>query len=91
MILSPENGCLSPLRFYGIIGTGSCDPRRTNVPVPVTLVPVTLKSADAAIEQIDLKDYASKFALCDLPIVKVGINFDLEKRTIGEWKTKIVG
>ena len=49
------------------------------------------KSADAAIEQIDLKDYASKFALCDLPIVKVGINFDLEKRTIGEWKTKIVG
>ena len=37
-------------------------------------------------KQIDLKDYKSKFALCGLPIVKVGINFDSEKRTIGEWK-----
>ena len=37
-------------------------------------------------KQIDLKDYKSKFALCGLPIVKVGINFDSEKRTIEEWK-----
>ncbi|MGN0222024.1 MAG: AAA family ATPase [Prevotella sp.] len=44
------------------------------------------KSADAAIRQIDLKDYASKFALCGLPTVKVGINFDTERRTIGDWK-----
>ena len=43
------------------------------------------KSAGAAIKQIDLKDYKSKFALCRLPIVKVGINFDSEKRTIDEW------
>ncbi|MGN0281056.1 MAG: ATP-binding protein [Prevotella sp.] len=43
------------------------------------------KSAEAAIKQIDLKDYKSKFALCGLPVVKVGINFDAEKRTIGEW------
>ena len=44
------------------------------------------KSAQAAINQIDLKDYSSKFALSGLPIVKVGINFDPERRTIGDWK-----
>ena len=43
------------------------------------------KTAEAAMNQIDLKDYKSKFALCGLPIVKVGINFDMEKHTIGDW------
>ena len=43
------------------------------------------KSASAAMRQIDLKAYASKFSLCGLPIVKVAISFDSEKRTIGEW------
>ena len=42
-------------------------------------------SAHAAIKQIDLKDYPSKFSLTGLPIVKVGINFDPEQRTIGDW------
>ena len=46
------------------------------------------KSAQAALDQINLKDYASKFALSGLPIVKVGINFDPERRTIGEWRTE---
>ena len=45
-------------------------------------------SAQAAMKQIDLKDYSSKFALSGLPIVKVGINFDPERRTIGDWKIK---
>lgn len=36
--------------------------------------------------QIDLKDYASKFSLCGLPVVKVAINFDTDRRTIGEWE-----
>ena len=44
------------------------------------------KDAAAAIEQINLKDYASKFSLCGLPIVKVGINFDSERRTITDWQ-----
>ena len=48
------------------------------------------KSAQAAMDQINLKDYASKFALSGLPIVKVGINFDPERRTIGDWKTEQV-
>ena len=43
-------------------------------------------SAQAAINQIDLKDYSSKFALSGLPIVKVGINFDPKRRTIGDWE-----
>ncbi len=46
------------------------------------------KSAQTAMKQIDLKDYSSKFALSGLPIVKVGINFDPERRTIGEWEVK---
>ena len=44
------------------------------------------KSAEAAMRQIDLKDYASRFSLCGLPIVKVGVNFDTEERTISDWK-----
>ena len=44
------------------------------------------KSVEAAMRQIDLKDYASKFALSGLPVIKVGINFDADRRTIGDWK-----
>ena len=44
------------------------------------------KSADDAMAQINLKNYAERFALCGLPIVKVGINFDSKKGTIGDWK-----
>lgn len=44
------------------------------------------QNADAALQQIDLKDYSERFALCSLPIVKVGISFDRKKRTIGDWK-----
>lgn len=42
-------------------------------------------SADTAMGQIDLKKYGKRFALCGLPIVKVGINFDTETRTIKDW------
>ncbi|MBP3472896.1 MAG: PD-(D/E)XK nuclease domain-containing protein, partial [Paraprevotella sp.] len=44
------------------------------------------RSAAVAMEQIQLKDYPSRFALCGLPVVKVGISFDAEKKTIGEWE-----
>ena len=37
-------------------------------------------------EQINLKNYSSRFALCKLPVVKVGINFDSKKGTIEDWK-----
>lgn len=44
------------------------------------------KSAAAAMKQIDLKDYPTRFAMCGLPIVKVDINFDDERRTIDDRK-----
>ena len=44
------------------------------------------KNAQTAMNQIDLKDYASKFSLTGLPVVKVGINFDSERRTISDWQ-----
>ena len=44
------------------------------------------KNATVAMEQINLKNYPERFALYGLPIVKVGINFDRERRTLGEWK-----
>lgn len=44
------------------------------------------KSADAAMNQIDLKKYPERFALCGLPIVKVAINFDSESHTLKNWK-----
>ncbi|MDO4162934.1 MAG: AAA family ATPase [Bacteroides sp.] len=43
------------------------------------------KDAETAMEQINLKDYPSRFALCGLPIVKVGINFDSQQRNISDW------
>ena len=46
------------------------------------------KSANAAMSQINLKDYAKRFALCGLPVVKVGINFDVETHTISDWKVE---
>lgn len=48
------------------------------------------KTADAAMDQINLKNYPERFALCGLPVVKVGINFDSERRTLGDWKIEMV-
>ena len=48
------------------------------------------KSADAAMQQIDLKNYPERFALCGLPVVKVGINFDTERHTLADWKIESV-
>ena len=44
------------------------------------------KSAGEAMEQIDLKNYPERFALCGLPVVKVAVCFDSERCTIGDWK-----
>ena len=55
---------------------------------PTTLYVVELKlnkTADIALEQINLRNYPERFALCGLPIVKVGINFDSGRHTLGDW------
>ncbi|WP_300694217.1 ATP-binding protein [uncultured Phocaeicola sp.] len=43
------------------------------------------KDADAAMSQINLKNHPGRFALSGLPVVKVGINFDPENHTLGDW------
>ena len=43
------------------------------------------KDARTAMQQINLNDYAKRFALCGKPIVKVGVNFDSEKGTVDDW------
>ena len=44
------------------------------------------KSAQAAIDQIDIRQYHKRFALSGLPITKVGINFDSTTGNIVGWK-----
>ena len=48
------------------------------------------KSAEVAMQQINAKNYASKYSLSGLPVIKVGINFDAEKRTLGEWQVSSI-
>ena len=47
------------------------------------------KSAQAAMQQINLKNYRQRFALCGLPITKVGINFDSTQGTIEDWVIEV--
>ncbi len=43
------------------------------------------KDAQAAMRQINLKDYRQRFALCGKPITKVGVNFDSTTGNITDW------
>ena len=43
------------------------------------------KDAQAAIQQINLKNYRQRFALSGKPITKVGINFDSTQGNITDW------
>ena len=43
------------------------------------------RTAGEAMEQINLKIYPDRLALCGVPVVKVAINFDSERCTIGDW------
>ncbi len=46
------------------------------------------KDAQTAMRQINLKDYARRFALCGKPVTKVGINFDSTVGNITDWKVE---
>jgi hypothetical protein len=48
------------------------------------------KSADEAMGQIDEKDYLLPWKGCGKKLFKVGVDFDSEKRNIGEWKCESV-
>lgn len=43
------------------------------------------KKAQVALQQINLKNYAQRFALCGKPVSKVGINFDSSTGNIEDW------
>lgn len=43
-------------------------------------------SAEAAMKQINLKDYPSRFAMSGYPITKVAVNFDSTTSTINDLK-----
>lgn len=43
------------------------------------------RDAQTALQQINLKNYAQRFALCGKPIVKVGVNFDSAQGNIEDW------
>lgn len=43
------------------------------------------KDAGAAISQIDKMEYSDRFTYSEKPVVKVGISFDSNERTLGEW------
>lgn len=49
------------------------------------------RNADAAMGQIELNDYAGRFALCGLPVVKVGVNFSADERNITDWVVRWPG
>ncbi len=44
------------------------------------------KTAKAAIDQINLKNYPERFAHCNLPVIKAGVNFDSERHNISDWE-----
>jgi hypothetical protein len=48
------------------------------------------KSADEALQQIDQKGYARKYALDGRPVTKVGLAFSSAERNITEWKSETI-
>ena len=48
-------------------------------------------TVDAALDQIDRKGYADKYALDGRPVTKVGISFSSKERNITDWKAVTQG
>ena len=48
------------------------------------------KSADEALQQIEKKGYARKYALEGRPVTKVGLAFSSAERNITEWKSETI-
>lgn len=44
------------------------------------------KTADFAIDQINLRNYGERFIITGKPIIKVGVNFDTEAGNLKNWK-----
>ena len=48
------------------------------------------ESAKAALDQIAEKKYCDKYLNCGKPVTAIGVNFDAERRTVGEWKAVLI-
>ena len=48
------------------------------------------ESAQAALDQIAEKKYCDKYLNCGKPVTAIGVNFDAERRTVGEWKAVLI-
>jgi hypothetical protein len=46
------------------------------------------RSAEEALQQIEQKGYAERFAAEQKTIIKIGVNFDSDKRNIDDWKVR---
>jgi len=46
-------------------------------------------TAEVALAQIDTKEYAVPWTGCGKKVFKVGVNFDFEKKNIGEWASAV--
>ena len=56
--------------------------------LPDTIYVIELKydgSAEAALKQIDDKGYLVPYSASGKRLVKIGVNYDSAKRTLGEW------
>ena len=59
---------------------------RNSVPASVEVVTEFMNStADAAMKQIEEKDYCKRFSQINWRVIKVGINFSTDEHTITEW------
>jgi len=46
-------------------------------------------SPEFALDQINSKNYTLQYSVSNKEVVKIGVNFDSKKRTIGDWKIEI--
>ena len=61
--------------------------------MPKGIYVIELKYDDtvqAALDQINCKGYADKYALDGRPVTKIGISFSSEESNITDWKTEKV-
>jgi hypothetical protein len=58
------------------------------LPDKIYILEFKMSSAQLALEQIKARGYAQPYRASGKPIVLIGIAFDKEKRTIGEWKSE---
>ena len=81
----PSPDIFNPFSLLTAMSKGALKSYWFGSDTPTYLIEMNSEAA-AAMAQIDLKDYASRFATYKLPITKVAIAFDCETRTLSDWR-----